>query len=101
MKWSTVLLVHISMCLNGTSSHKWDGLCQHEQSVEMGILMTTSSSTRVQEFNLQSKLSSVVIDPITLAIETVANVSVLYLSVVSFLIIHILKFNTRYSYNWS
>ena len=30
---------YISTRLNGTSSHKWDELCQHDKSVEMGILM--------------------------------------------------------------
>ena len=32
-------LVYISTCVNGTLSHKWDELCQHDKSVEMGILM--------------------------------------------------------------
>ena len=37
--------------LNGTS-HKWDGLCQHDKSVEMGILTTRNKSARAQGFNL-------------------------------------------------
>ena len=31
-----------------SSLHKWDELCQHDKSVEMGILTTTSRSTRAE-----------------------------------------------------
>ena len=75
--WSTMPLVHISTCLNRKLSHKWDELCQHDKSVEMGILMQQAEVPEHKDLIYNPNHASI-IDLIALATQSVMSLFYIY-----------------------